>query len=221
MDTLIFTDTVAYQRKKADYANALSTVQAVVNAFNAMPGIANLATSEMNQAFNDPDGLIFDKLTSGTPVVIGGITLDKSKAMSIMVQPAGYSAFIAAIAIAKEVFPNYRIGFNNPQSYFEIDGSNAVQISAALDAQLLEGAKYYTRCVRAEKEKAFADAVISALTNNDIASFYRGTGWDIGTFVNRVVSKQFTVNHKRLNAYTTEMADGEINRHTDSQAYEM
>jgi len=207
MDTLIFTDTPAYQAEKKKYTNAIGIMQSVVNAYNAIEGVGNLVTSELNQAFNDPNGLIYDKLTGGAAPVMQGITIDKSKMMSIMVQPTGYPAFIAALSSAKLQLPGMNITVNRPQNFFQITGTT-VEISSGLDAQLLEQHRYYTRSTRAEKEKAFIDAVIAAFAENDMDDYYTSaTGLDLGSIVNRLVfqnkgATNLVINHKLLNWYT-------------------
>lgn len=209
MDTLIFTDNNSYQEAKRQFTNAISIIQSVVDAYNAMP-IDNLTTNELNRAFADYDSLIFDKLTAGQPVVLSGLTLNKSKAMAIMEHPAGYAAFVTALLIAQDKLPGMRIAPTNPQAYFQIDVNGVVQISSALDAQLLESYKYYTRSTRAEKEKAFADAVVAAYNTNNIGSYYEGAGLDTAAIISRLLNKDNTVKHKVLNQYKEGMATWEV-----------
>lgn len=215
-DVLIFTDNAAYASKKAEYTNAIVIVQSVVNAYNAIAGISNLITSEMNRAFTDHAALIFDKLTAGQPVVIGGLTLNKSKAMSIMEQPVGYLAFVEALNVAKSQLNAMRITADNPQAFFQINVSDVVEISSVLDAQILAVNKFYTRCTRAEKEKAFIDAVLSAYAVNNLDDYYLGSGKDVdlGQIVNRLVIQgkglsNMHINHKLLNWYTTATTPGQ------------
>lgn len=209
MDTLIFTDNNSYQEAKREYTKAISIIQSVVNAYNAMP-IDNLATNELNRAFTNYDSLIFDKLTAGQPVSIGGLTLNKSKAMAIMEQPAGYAAFVTALVLAQDKLPAMRISPSNPQAYFQIGANDTVEISPVLDAQLLEQNKYYTRSTRAEKEKAFADAVVAAYNANDIGTYYEGSRHDAASIISRLLNKDNTINHKVLNQYREGMYTSEI-----------
>ncbi len=209
MDTLIFTDNNSYQEAKRPFTNAISIIQGVVNAYNAMP-IDNLTTNELNRAFADYDSLIFDKLTADQPVVLSGLTLNKSKAMAIMEHPAGYAAFVTAVLIAQDKLTSMRIAPTNPQAYFQIGANDIVEISPVLDAQLLEANKYYTRSTRAEKEKAFAEAVVSAFNANDIAVYYSGSGLDTAAIIKRLLNKDNTINHKVLNQYKEGMATMEV-----------
>ena len=103
---LMDTDNAKYNEQIRLHSIYLGEYNAILAAYTAL-GIGDLTRDEFKKLVIDPAGLVFDKLTAGQPVVIGSLTLNRSKALEIMEKPAGYEELHGLIQQCKQTKRNF------------------------------------------------------------------------------------------------------------------
>ncbi len=194
----IHTDQQGFETACKKYENTLQVLQDIVDAYNAM-NLGKLTTLEMDALFNDPKGFVFDKLTEGKEISIGGLTINRSKALDIMNPPDGFEAFMSALNIAEKQLPAQQISFNNPQQSYQISEDGEVEINDSLKEQIMNRFKSYLHTPRAEQKKSFIDAVIKAFIENDMAKHYLGSQKTVGILVDELLIQDLDKRHLKPN----------------------
>lgn len=133
------------------WGDVVAAAQNIVDLYDAT-GLAALTPTEFIQLLKTPDDLLFDKITGGE-LAIGGVPVIKSKAMEIIATPAGTEALKQAIdqffvdGASKKFFHDLekRVTFSRGdiENSLVLDGTNTVQIAAALQAKLDANGKCY------------------------------------------------------------------------------
>lgn len=168
MSVLIYTDTSSYELLRRDLDTIAAKAQQIVDLYNIME-LEPLVTADLPLLVTNPAQIVFNKVTGGAPVTIGGLIIDPVKAMEILQKPVGYTDFIAAAQGLPTWFKEavFASGASYHVNQFfkscEIDESGNVQVTAAADAKLVEQSKKYATSDRAVKSVALGNAVLAAL----------------------------------------------------------
>ncbi len=143
MSVLIYFDQEGYNMKKSQLGIVAGYLQQAVTAYNTL-GLSALNQADFIRLFNQPIDLIFDKMTGGNPVLIGGLPVDKSKAIEILAKPIGYDNLITTINNVIAQMKDAQNTYPSIIQYaFQLDVSGNVVILATYDLSLQEQYKRY------------------------------------------------------------------------------
>ena len=95
---------------------------------------------EFQNLIRNPKSVIFDKLNNGKPIEIGGIPVDKAKALELVTLPSGFNAFNSLV----ESFRNSRPGWNSLLGSVDIEENELIIKQSVIDADIEAGKTYAT-----------------------------------------------------------------------------
>ena len=161
-------------------------------------GIADLLPEDLKYLFQKPVDLIFDKMTGGQ-LYIGGVQVNKEKAIEILVKPVGYDTFLALHADTIKqlkgelLYPHksYPVTPNNIDDYFELDEVLTVSLKQSMKDKIKTSHEYYAKSDQAKKMLAFAQAVIAAYDAQGIKDFTKSNGAGITGIVEEIINNPF------------------------------
>ena len=97
---LMHTDTARFNETIKRNSIYLGELTEILQAFNVM-NIGTLTGAEFQSLVTNPPGVVFDKMTKGQDVVIGGLKINKAKALDILERPKGYNTMLDLIEVYK------------------------------------------------------------------------------------------------------------------------
>jgi len=205
MNILLSFNELGYSRaKEALITTGETAIQTVINEYLKL-NIAPLETMELATLFKNPVELIFDKITGGQ-LSLGGIAVDKQKAIDIIQKPKGYSDFIALIGstvkgLSEKLHQpgNFAITPDNIADYFELD-VNQVKVKESVYIEFKEAFKSYAKSDKAKQSFQFANDVIDAFKKSGLV--FHNDNNSLGSFINELVNSQLgqpmTVNNETI-----------------------
>lgn len=180
----------------------LSKFTAILAAYNAL-NIGEITANEFKSLVQNPASFIFDKMTNGQDIVIGGLKVNKAKAIEILEKPNGYEAMKDLITSYQNTVPSW----NHYLSSIDIDAENEEVIIAqtVLDAEL-EASKVYAKTNNEQKVFQFVQDVIDLAT-----AAFGGKNPDLAELISSTITtreephgsrnNQYLVNYKAISAF--------------------
>lgn len=204
MSVLLSFDQNNYNRQSANLSKAAAYLQTAVTAYNGL-NLPALTTADFYSICSDPIDLIFDKMTGGNPVLIGGLSVDKTNAINILAKPQGYDALLAILTGLPDYFMKNLIIALNPSiipTAFELDGNGNVIIIPAYDQALQESNKRYATSDKAIALYNLANSIVDQLTTGNLLqsaiTYPNGFGRFIGELFESRYGQQPTINAKAI-----------------------
>jgi hypothetical protein len=111
----------------------------ILNDYNAL-NLGAITRPEFQNLIRNPKSVIFDKLNNGKPIEIGGIPVDKAKALELVTLPSGFNAFNSLV----ESFRNSRPGWNSLLGSVDIEENELIIKQSVIDADIEAGKTYAT-----------------------------------------------------------------------------
>lgn len=166
-DELIYFNQSDYQTARRNWDVMAGYVQTAIDFYNTMGLPALSSNSELYALFADPTSFIWDKMTGGQNVVLGGLTLIKDKAMDIVAKPANYDAFLGVLKQVKENllqgvgYGNTRagVGAASLSGHIELNQQGRAIVSSNIDTRLNNMHSHFAKTANAKKVLAFVKAV--------------------------------------------------------------
>lgn len=221
---LLFFDESGFNYKKqAIEEKFIPAVQSVVEAYNDLEfeeweGSTKrpLLPGELSRLFREPVDFIFDKMTRGEAVAIGGVKVNKAKAIDILERPAGYNNLLSTIerciSSLRHDVDNITVTVPEVSDWFELADDNTVTLIKARLDEISEQYKRYAKEDRAKRMLAFANGVAQAAKEagieSEIANDANGFGHVLKHLFSLPVYRQFpkldvdTINRYNSKAYT-------------------
>lgn len=191
-DVLISYDEAGYLRIKGSYDRIAVKIQGIVDSYNLL-GFGDLAANELLGLFQAPIDFIFDKMTGGQPVSIGGLQVDKQKAIDILIKPAGYDAFVNAITGTKgsikddEHYSNVGVAINSIADLYTINVSGDVVITGAFDTKLQEQNKLYAKSDLAKAVLTFAQNFLQTADELGLTNIFKSNPNGVGHTISYLI----------------------------------
>ena len=158
---LIYTPTNAnIQEQVRQRSVHIPDLNIILSDYNAL-GLDTLNGTQFKRLIREPESLIYDIMTGGSPVTVNDLPVFKAEALKLLEKPAGYNELIELIAD----FRNKRQNWNSLLENIDII-SGAVAIAASVVTAITESGKIY---LKTDDEKAlydFSQAVIQAAEDN-------------------------------------------------------
>lgn len=202
MSVLLYFDQGNYNAKKVQLEAVAGYLQQAVTAYNVL-GLAALNQADFVRLFNQPIDLVFDKMTGGQPLLIGGLPLNKDQAIAMLTKPGGYDNLISTINTVIADMKNQQQTHPSIIQYaFQLDGSGNIIIGAAYDLSLQEQYKRYATSDTAIGMNQLYTSIISQITTlglMDKATQYQsGFGEFISSLFESRYGKAPTLNWKKI-----------------------
>lgn len=124
-----------------------------------------LSPDELPRLFNDTDILIFDKQLADKPMSLGGLSLNKEKAMELVEKPEGFIHLKTAVAVVYErtkefnESSDYRIG-SLALDKLQLNSKGEFEISFATLTDVKERCSYYASSERSQKLLSLVNAIL-------------------------------------------------------------
>ena len=152
-DILMYTDMDRYNEQIRLKSVHLDKLTEILQAYNAM-NIGDITGNEFKRLVQNHASFIFDKMTNGQDVVIGGLKVNKAKAIEILEKPKGYDELQDKITRFQHSVPQW----HHHLSHIDIDGNSVVISQQCLDAEL-EASKIYAKTDNEKKALEIAQAI--------------------------------------------------------------
>lgn len=176
---LLSFDESNFSIQKEGIENCLPEIQKAVNEFNAF-GYEPLTNDELQRLFTETNDLFFDKITKGQPLSIGGLDIDKTKALEIIKKPTGFESLIKSIADAtkalQDAATDYKLqglkifSIRTIQSFVELNAENIVVVKSGVLDELKKLNELYAQTPVAIKLHELAVLVAEKCKDAEIAN---------------------------------------------------
>lgn len=179
---LIYEDQHEKAELSGKYNNALAVLQKVVNAYNniVFSNDAELTKEDFALLFISPSDVLFDKITGGD-VSLGGISVDRTKAMEIIAKPEGYNEFVECFAEYKRQYSELPNRYNQAafllpasigQMYVLNEVDRTVQLSDFSVKDIENTGKYYAKNPKAIAMFEFCTEMISLFKSKGLHTHF-------------------------------------------------
>lgn len=155
----------------------LEDLNEILSEYNKL-GLDELTGNEFQELISNPKSVVFDKINNGEAASIGGLPINKHKALELVTMPAGFHQLEALI----ESFKRSRSDYSTHLCHVDIVDNEVVIKQCVIDADI-EAGKIY---LQTEKEKTlfdFLEGVIS-LANEKFGK----RPYDLGNLISSKIS---------------------------------
>lgn len=177
----------------------LADLNEILSEYNSL-SLEALTGIEFQNLIHNPKSVIFDKINDGTPILLGGVPISKTKALELVAMPQGFDAMNSLI----ESFKSNRPGWAPLLINTDIDETGVVLKQSVISADIAAGKTYATT----DEEKALFDfltAVVSAAKTH----FGSNKKYDLGTLVTAKISinntpgavSDYVIHHKEIGGF--------------------
>ncbi len=173
---LMFTDKTQFDNSIAGHSIHLGALNAVLAAYEEMK-LPELTGAEFISLVQQPEIVVFDKMTNGGAVEIMGMQVDKQKAIELILKPSGYEEMIGLIAAYKKA-----VNWDYHLHKVDIVNDQVVLSQSVIDAET-EASKVYAKTEKEKQLFQFAQAVIGAANE----AFGEGSPYDLGELVQNII----------------------------------
>ena len=158
---------VSFKQREFDaevesYSILLPLFNQVLNDYKEM-GLPQLTLSDFRALLNNPDSLIFEKMTQGQPMEVNGFKIAPEKAFNMLEKPNGYEQLVSAIsAVNKEINSNWHLQnvviengeiVLNPAFLEKIKGRHTVYVTSEQQLKAYQ----FTESVKEAAKECFGD----------------------------------------------------------------
>jgi hypothetical protein len=171
---LIYYNENGYQAAIAIMQEKAALIQQIVDAYDDLE-LQALTNEEFGTLVRNPNSLVYDKMTAGAPIEIGGLPVTREKGMELLEKPEGYHTLINKI---QEVFAtfgdthvmplNYPVNKGNFDTFFELGDGSEVRIVGTIEQKIMESFKKYATSDAAIKLLGFAETLRDLINDSDI-----------------------------------------------------
>jgi hypothetical protein len=176
----------------------LEDLNEILNEYNSL-NLEAITGVEFQNLIYDPKSVIFDKINNGSPIEIGGVPINKAKALELVAMPQGFGVLNSLIESFKNSRPNWAPLLVN----IDIDETGVILKQSVIDADIEAGKTYVTTA----EEKALFDfltAVISAA-----GTYFGSRKYDLGDLVSSGiftntepgVAEKYKINYKKIKGF--------------------
>jgi hypothetical protein len=207
MNTVIEFNESVYIGQKEGYESLITDLQQAVDSYNAL-GFQPLAKEEFSRLFNDFEVLVFDKMTEGKPIVMGGLEIHKDKALEILKKPAGYEGMKHFVDKAKQSLKsaefthplNKSIAVSNVGIFYELNDAGLVQFNALKDEELKRLNTKIAASDNAIKMLDLANTIIDKCKELDLLRIVSQEPNGLGFIINHLIESKWGVELLKVNA---------------------
>lgn len=175
-DLLMFTDIQKFNEEIARHSIHMDKLNAILMAYGVM-NLSTLTGTEFIELVNHPGKVVFDKMTNGQPFEINGMQIDKTKAIELILKPAGYKEMIELIEGFKQI-PNWSYHL------IEVDVVNGeVVLNQSVIDKETEASKVYAKTDKEKQLFQFVQGVVAAAN----AAFGEGSPYNLAQLVEKTI----------------------------------
>ncbi|MEJ7823390.1 MAG: hypothetical protein WKF85_13790, partial [Chitinophagaceae bacterium] len=142
-----------YNQRISDYSLYLNKLNEILDVYNSM-NLPSINSKEFMELIRNTDSLFYDKMSDNSPVVIGGFTLNKTKAFEMFNKPPGYEAIVKLIENYKKIQ-----GWNGNLQHINIEENKVVISNKVLETEK-EAATVYATNEEQLKAYKYAEKII-------------------------------------------------------------
>lgn len=142
-----------YNERIESFLLYLNKLNEILEAYNLM-NLPSINSKEFMELIRNTDSLFYDKMSDNSPVVIGGFTLNKTKAFEMFNKPAGYEAIVKLIENYKKIQ-----GWNGYLQHINIEENKIVISNEVLETEK-EAATVYATNEAQLKAYQYAEKII-------------------------------------------------------------
>lgn len=196
---LMHTDNSKFNDEIKRLSIHLPELTEILGAYNSI-GVGKINGPQFQSLVREPASFIFDKMTNGEDVVIGGLKINKAKALDILEKPAGYERMVALIQNYKAK-PNWEHHLDN----VDLDGSEVTLKQCLIDCET-EACKIYATTDKEKRVFEFAEGLIALAEAK-----FGDTKPDLAQLVNSIITtqanpfgsqnRQHTINAKNIKGW--------------------
>jgi hypothetical protein len=193
-DILISNNTSKYSSIIYSLEKTGEVLQEIVTTYNFL-GLLPLNSEDFFNLISNPAELVFDKMSNGEDISIGGLKVDKQKAIEIILKPKGYNELLAKIEeIFKRIseseywisYKNIPVTKQNVQKFYVIN-NGSISINSTCNLEIKELCKLYAKSDASKQAYSLATSLISVFNEHDTKNLIRDLGKrSIGEFINEL-----------------------------------
>lgn len=201
---LLYFDNVNYQTEMGHLELSKNKLQGILDCYKTL-GLATLTTQEFHQLFQNPDDLLFDKITQAQGSGFGLGRIIKKKALEMLEKPAGYEDFLQKVSGygAESQAAYLRSQANCPVESFEIV-KDAITIKSEVTESLKNSNTYFTQNQRQNDVLGALKIILEAVQvlNFGDSGFYHNESLaaDLAKFITGNAQTGFLVNYHQVRA---------------------
>lgn len=147
---LVNFDESGYLNECNNLDNGLIIIKPLIEKYNAL-NFGKVTNKEFKIFFSNTDieGFIYDEITSGKPIQINGLEINKNKAFEMLKKPVGYEGFINQLSSTIEqlniviLYGNHPLHKSIVTDYYEINNDGEVIIKDSVLTSLKSKFMFY------------------------------------------------------------------------------